>query len=205
MRQTLAPLVIALLAAAGAAHAADYVAVFKTPSGEPVADAVVTIRTAAGGAPKVEGPYVVAQRNIAFEPFVIVVPVGADVAFPNKDAVRHHVYSFSSAHPFELKLYGKDETRRVKFERPGIVALGCNIHDQMIGYIDVVDTPYAVKTDAKGEARIAGVPAGPVTLTVWHPWLKTPQNKIEWKAVIGGPAAPTPALDLRRPPEKHHG
>lgn len=204
MRLELA-VMLATLAIAAPAAAGDYVAVFKTPSGEPVADAVVTIRPAAGAAVKIDDPYAVAQRNIAFEPFVIVVPVGADVAFPNKDAVRHHVYSFSAAHPFELKLYGKDETRRVKFDRPGIVALGCNIHDQMIGYIDVVDTPYAVKTDAKGEARISGIPAGAATIAVWHPYLKTPQNRIEWKAVIGGVVPPPPALDVRRPAEKRHG
>jgi plastocyanin len=204
MRLNLA-VVLAIFALAAPAAAADYVAVFKTPSGEPVADAVVTIHPAAGGAAlRIEGPYTVAQRNIAFDPFVVVVPVGADVGFPNKDAVRHHVYSFSAAHPFELKLYGKDETRRVKFDRAGIVALGCNIHDQMIGYVDVVDTPYAVKTDAKGEAHISGVPAGPATIAVWHPYLKTPQNRIEWKAVIGGVVPPPPALDVRRPPEKHH-
>jgi hypothetical protein len=94
------------------------------------------------------------------------------VGFPNKDKVRHHVYSFSSAKTFELKLYGQQEERTVTFDKAGVVALGCNIHDSMIGYIYVADTPFAAKTNAAGEAMIRGLPAGAGTLTVWHPDMK---------------------------------
>lgn len=182
-------------------------ATVKTPTGEPVADAVVTLRPASGApAPKIEGPYKMAQHHIAFEPTVLIVPVGAEVAFPNLDTVRHHVYSFSPAHPFELKLYGHDETRKVAFDRAGIIALGCNIHDQMAGFIDVVDTPYYAKTDANGEAHITGVPAGAATVTVWHPYLKAPQNRMELKAAIPAVGAATAQVsaDVRRPPAMHH-
>ena len=142
-----------------------------------------------------------AQHNIAFEPTVLIAPVGAEVAFPNLDTVRHHVYSFSPSHPFELKLYGHDETRKVKFDRAGVIAVGCNIHDQMAGFIDVVDTPYYAKTDAHGEAKISGVPAGPAAVTVWQPYMKTPQNKLELKAVIPASGALTAQVsaDVRRP------
>jgi len=95
--------------------------------------------------------------------------VGSDVGFPNKDKVRHHVYSFSATKKFELKLYGQQEERTVHFDKAGIVPLGCNIHDQMIGFIVVTDSPYAVKTNAAGEAVIRGLPAGAATLSLWHP------------------------------------
>ena len=104
------------------------------------------------------------QHNIAFDPHVLIVPVGSTVGFPNLDKVRHHVYSFSKVKKFDLKLYGRDETRSVVFDKAGVVALGCNIHDSMSGFIIVVDTPYAMKTDANGRVVIANVPAGSATV-----------------------------------------
>ena len=85
--------------------------------------------------------YYLRQRQHQFHPFVLVVPVGANVSFPNFDPTRHHVYSFSPAKRFELKLFARDQSRSVRFDKPGVVALGCNIHDQMSAFIDVVDTP----------------------------------------------------------------
>ena len=76
------------------------------------------------------GRFVVSQRNIQFHPFLTIVPVGADVSFPNLDPTKHHVYSFSPAKRFELKLFARDQSRTVHFDKPGVVALGCNIHDR---------------------------------------------------------------------------
>lgn len=171
---------LATLSLAAAAQAADLTVVVRTPTGEPVKDAVVTV--AAAGAPaaqpvKFSWPYSVAQQNIAFNPFVLIVPVGSDVNFPNKDNVRHHVYSFSPVKKFELKLYGRDESRSVRFDKPGIVPLGCNIHDQMIAFVVVVDTPFAAKTGADGVAVIKGLPAGSAPMTVWQPYMKTARNQ----------------------------
>ena len=160
------------------AQASDLVVSVRTPQGRPVADAVVTVPGPRAAATRFVWPYRVAQHNMQFDPFVLIVPVGALVAFPNLDSVRHHVYSFSPAHPFELKLYGRDETRSVRFDKPGVIALGCNIHDQMVGFIDVVETPYAAKTDAAGEAVIHGVPAGATNVRVWHPYLRAAQNAV---------------------------
>ena len=119
--------------------------------GAPVEDAVVTVHPASG-TPKgpISFPWgtTMVQQNIAFGPHVLIVPVGATVRFPNKDKVRHHVYSFSRPAKFEIKLFGKDETRSYKFTTEGAVALGCNIHDSMSGFIKVVDTPYAAKSNA---------------------------------------------------------
>lgn len=171
---------LALLAfsAPALASAATVTLDVRGPDGRPLADAVVTIDVP-GHAPAVpRGPYVMEQRAIAFQPHVLVVPVGASVSFPNRDQVRHHVYSFSRAKRFDLKLYGREEQRSVVFDRPGIVALGCNIHDTMSGFIVVSASPYAVRTDAAGRAVLADVPPGPATLTVWSPAIRRPDNTL---------------------------
>lgn len=189
------------LAAAAPALAAELTVVLKTPNGQPVMDAVVTFHPAGGApAPRVQGTYVMSQENIQFHPFVLIVPVGANVSFPNHDSVRHHVYSFSPAKRFELKLYSRDETRSVHFDKAGVVALGCNIHDGMIAFIDVVDTPYAAKTDDKGEAVLADPPEGPGTLTLWHPYLKAPANEQVQAVTVTPGERLTYVLDLRAAP-----
>jgi len=190
--------------AAPAAHAGDLVVSLKDASGEPVVNAVVTYHPAAGvPAPRPAGAYVVAQADIRFEPFVLVAPVGAAVQFPNHDKVRHHVYSFSAAKRFELKLYGRDETRSVTFDHPGAVSLGCNIHDQMMGFIYITDTPYAAKSGPRGEVLLENLPAGPGTLTVWQPFLKSRGNAVDRQLSIPaqGEARAALSLDLRPPPK----
>lgn len=148
-----------------------------TAGGKPAADAVVMVRPDAGPRPgaRLAGPFVMSQRDMQFQPHVLVVPAGAEVSFPNLDPVHHHVYSFSKAKTFELKLYGKDETRRVRFERAGVVGVGCNIHDDMSAFIRVVDTPHAAKSGANGQVVVRDLPPGAATVTVWHPQLKGPE------------------------------
>lgn len=170
-------LFLALLAAltlATPAVAASLRVSVATPGGAPVRDAVVMVypKSPTGGPIRFPWAYVMTQKDMQFAPFVLVVPVGAEVAFPNRDPVRHHVYSFSGAKNFQLKLYGHDETRVVKFDKAGVVALGCNIHDSMTAFIRVVDTPYVGKTGARGEVLIQDVPAGAAMVAVWHPYLK---------------------------------
>jgi plastocyanin len=108
------------------------------------------------------------QEAKQFNPAVLVVPVGTEVSFPNNDKVRHHVYSFSPAKKFELKLYAGTPANPVLFDRPGVVVMGCNIHDQMTGWILVVSTPYLGKTAASGKVQIANVPPGNYALRTWH-------------------------------------
>jgi plastocyanin len=176
MRALLLSAVFALILAFPAA-AAELSVSLKTAGGQPVRDAVVSFMPSGGApAPKPEGRYEMAQENIQFTPFVLIVPVGADVTFPNHDKVRHHVYSFSPVKRFELKLYGHEEARTIRFDKPGIVALGCNIHDRMSAYIDVVDTPYAAKSDEAGEVVLKNLPPGGGVLTIWQPYLKAPGN-----------------------------
>jgi hypothetical protein len=177
----------------------------RTPQGRPVPEAVVTIAAPHSGPIRFPWPYTVAQQNLQFDPFVLVAPVGADVAFPNRDTVRHHVYSFSPTKTFELKLYGHDETRVVHFDKPGIVPLGCNIHDNMVAFVVVVDTPYAAKTDASGEAVLHGVPAGAQVARVWHPYLRAPGNSLSLSLVVprDGAARAQAVADLWAPITRH--
>lgn len=142
--------------------------VVSDSAGKPVKDAVVMVAGTSAGPIKFAWPMQMKQQDLTFDPFVLIVPVGAEVEFPNLDRVRHHVYSFSKGNKFELKLYGKEEARAVTLEKAGIVAIGCNIHDEMVAYIRVVDTPYAAKTGADGTVTL-DLPAGATTATVWHP------------------------------------
>jgi plastocyanin len=186
------------------AWAGDVAVTLRTPQGRPIADAVVTIEAPHAGPVRFAWPLVMAQQNLQFDPFVLIVPVGADVAFPNRDSVRHHVYSFSPAKTFELKLYGQDQTRVVHFDKPGVVPLGCNIHDGMVAFIVVVDTPYAAKTDAAGQAVIHGVPAGAQPLRVWHPYLRAPGSALTASLAVPASGVARVALsgELRTPPPR---
>lgn len=113
------------------------------------------------------------QQDALFEPFVLPIATGATVSFPNLDEFRHHVYSFSKAKRFQLRLYGQDETKQIVFEKPGIVALGCNIHDNMLAYIYVTDLPFFGKTDTSGRVEFENLPMGRYEIYVWHPDLKS--------------------------------
>jgi plastocyanin len=109
------------------------------------------------------------QVNLEFVPRLLVIQRGAEVDFPNSDTVSHHVYSFSAPKAFTLPLYKGEEHSPVRFEQPGVVILGCNIHDRMVGYILVVDTPYFAISDATGQAVVDGPPPGDYRLAAWSP------------------------------------
>ena len=168
------------------AGAATVTVEVRSSDGKPLAGAVVLIDAARkpAGPIKFDYAYEMAQKNITFAPHVLIVPVGSTVTFPNRDKVRHHVYSFSKPKRVDLKLYGKEETRSVVFDKAGVVALGCNIHDAMSGFVLVVDTPYAIQTDANGRAAITGVPAGAASVRIWHPTIRTPDNMLSQPATV---------------------
>lgn len=169
-----------------AASAADLDVQVRGTDGAPVAGAVVSIHLVgrATPRPRAGGTYTIDQQDIQFHPFVTAVPVGANVIFMNHDPVRHHVYSFSPAKKFELKLASKQQNQSVLFDKPGIVPLGCNIHDRMIAYLDVVDTPWAKAADANGHVVLRDIPAGGVTISVWHPYLRAQGNSLSRNAVL---------------------
>lgn len=156
-------LLISAPAPAGALHVTvvddhgqpvERVAVYAVPS-KPVA-----ITTSAHNA-------VMDQAHTAFVPHVLIVQTGTSVLFPNNDVVSHHVYSFSEPKPFELGLYRGNAHPPVLFDRPGLIVLGCNIHDSMLGYILVVDTPHYAQTDGQGTLSLDGLPADDYQVHVW--------------------------------------
>jgi plastocyanin len=122
-----------------------------------------------------------------FSPTVALVTVGSQVSFPNRDKVRHHVYSFSPAKTFDLKLYTGTPANPVLFDKPGVVVLGCNIHDQMAAWVLVLETPYFGKTPASGQVALPDVPPGTYQLRVWHPGLP-PGDPAQERAITVGSA-----------------
>lgn len=157
-------------------------------AGLPVRDAVVELRAAKAPAGPIRFPWTMgmAQRDRQFVPGTLIIAKGSTVAFPNLDNVRHSIYSFSKPARFEIDLYGRDQTRTQTFNIAGSVKLGCNIHDEMRGYIRVTDTPYAAKTDHNGFATLAGMASGSASLTVWHPLLRTPTSESKSAITIKG-------------------
>ena len=192
------------LALAGAAlpvAAAPLTVRVVDPSGRPVRDAVVTLYPAGSSArpARIGGRFVVSQKNLGFHPFLTIAPVGADVSFPNLDPTKHHVYSFSPAKKFELKLFAKDQSRTVHFDKPGVVALGCNIHDQMSAFIVVTDSAWTARTNAQGIASFGETPNAPARVTVWHPYLRAPGGLIQ-QAVAPSQRSLSFQVRLRPPP-----
>jgi plastocyanin len=157
---------------AGAAMAASLTGQIRDGSGAPLADAVVTARPAGGRlAPPVDLRPVrmeLDQKGREFIPHVLPVRVGTPVFFPNSDEIQHHVYSFSKAKRFEIKLYRGTPARPEVFDQPGVVAVGCNIHDWMLGYVYVTDAPYFARTDGQGRWELT-LPEGEYRLALWHP------------------------------------
>jgi len=141
---------------------------------------VVYVEPAAGHfTPRPGATAVVDQINKQFAPQVSVIETGTTVSFPNRDNIRHHVYSFSPAKPFELKLYSGKPSNPVLFDHAGVVTLGCNIHDVMLGYVVVVDTPFHAITDAQGLARIHGLPPGDYHLHAWTPGVHQGEHPVQ--------------------------
>jgi plastocyanin len=139
-------------------------------AGLPVVDAVLSLHSPAAAARAARAPAASAQldqRDYQFVPHVLPVATGTRVEFPNSDAVRHHVYSFSPAKRFELPLYGGTGAGPVQFDRAGVATLGCNIHDRMVAYVVVLDSPYFVRTGGDGIATLEA-PPGEYELRVWH-------------------------------------
>ena len=138
-------------------------------SGKALPEAVVFLESASAKA--VSKPLQnieIGQQARQFTPQVNVVTAGTSVTFPNRDNVRHHVYSFSPAKTFELKLYTGSLANPVVFDKPGIAVLGCNIHDNMAAWVVIVETPYYGRSGADGKLTLANVPPGDYRLRVWH-------------------------------------
>jgi len=173
------------LAAGAAAHAATLVISVQTADGRPLPGVVVTAHALDAPAHK-PAPIkaVMDQVNRAFEPDLLVIPVGSTVTFPNSDSVSHQIYSFSPAKRFQLPLYRGTPYPPVHFDQAGIVTLGCNIHDEMVGYLMVTDAPYYGRTSAVG-AWSADVARGRYRIAIWHPRMRESEEDLERELTVG--------------------
>lgn len=168
-------LLLALCMHSGIAIADDLTFRITDQNNEPAINTVVWISSPATdgmAAPGTEA--VMDQIERQFSPFILPIQAGTRVKFPNWDRIKHHVYSFSKAKRFELKLYSGKNANPVKFDKPGEVALGCNIHDWMLGYIYVVNSPYFALVDSDGRAEFKNIPANTYTVNLWNPGMKPP-------------------------------
>jgi plastocyanin len=178
--------VMFILMLAPCARAGDLRATVHDARGAALADAVV-VAVAEGASAETPRSRVeqVEQIDLEFVPHVKAIQAGTAVSFPNRDSVRHHVYSFSPAKRFELPLYVGTPAQPVVFDHPGIVTIGCNIHDWMVGYLYVSPSPHFATTGADGSARIAGLPAGRYTVRIWHPRLTSQEHETERRLELG--------------------
>src|SRR3954470_24068204 len=184
MNRLAAVIVLALYSVCRQSSAGSLSVAVKDANGGPVSDAVVYAEGGNSGSAKRQA--VIDQRDKQFVPYVSAVQVGTSVLFPNKDNIRHHVYSFSAAKKFELPLYAGVPAEPVVFDKVGFVTLGCNIHDWMIAYVAVLPTPYFQATRQDGRAVLKDLPAGQYTVQVWHPALKGQPESFAQRVDIGG-------------------
>ncbi len=169
-------------------------------AGAPIPEAVVYAMPLSGRMPSTAPrAAVIDQINKEFVPFVVPVQIGAAVTFPNKDNIRHHVYSFSPAKIFDLKLYSGVPAKPVIMEKAGPVALGCNIHDWMVGYVYVVESPWFTKTAKSGTASL-DLTDGEYDIRTWHPWqhADVPATRVK---VNGAEVRVSFRIDLNPPPK----
>ena len=156
--------------------AADISFTVRDQFGEPLADAVIELQGNKNLAHTQLPVAVMDQVNKQFSPNVLVIQQGQSVDFPNSDNIRHHVYSFSSAKPFNIKLYADRPEKPELFDNAGVVVLGCNIHDSMVGYIYVANGANTLKTAQDGKVQLKDITV-PTNLTIWHPNQASEINK----------------------------
>jgi plastocyanin len=139
-------------------------------AGKPLPNVVVYLQNHETAAmPQMPHSHEIEQQDKKFAPYVSVIRQQETVVFTNHDDITHHVYSFNGPARFEFRLQPQESNAVTDFEAPGVIAMGCNIHDWMSGYVMVVDTPFYTMTDAEGIASFADVPSNEYHLVAWHP------------------------------------
>ncbi|HSS70185.1 MAG TPA: methylamine utilization protein [Casimicrobiaceae bacterium] len=207
--------VLSLAPATALAQTAEIAARIVDEQGRPVPDAVVVAVPSDGSLrlPARTREGVVDQVDKEFTPKVTAILVGTSVSFPNNDNVRHQVYSFSPAKRFELPLYAGVPAQPVVFDKAGVVVLGCNIHDWMVGYVYVSESPYFAKTGQDGRALIGELPPREYVVRVWHAQLdgaeETTRKKVEATQArrfdVDWTLKLKPELKVRRTPTSERG
>lgn len=195
----------------GVVHAGDIRVSIVDQSSIPIVDAYVELvaQNGSGRAEPKDG--IIDQIDKEFVPLVSAMPVGSTVHFPNSDNIQHQIYSFSKTKTFELPLFAKNDTQKVLFSSPGIVHMGCNIHDWMLSYLYVYESKWFMQTDTKGSVDFSELPEGTYTLRVWSPRLKNNRDAVESTITIGETDNPAVSQtikirkEIRRLPRKESG
>ena len=164
-------LMVLLMSAAQPGAAADWTIVVEDAYSRALPEAALYLTGGPGRGSRAAGSAEVQQRNRKFEPGITVVQTGTAMTFPNRDTIRHSVYSFSRAKSFQLKMFPGKTAEPIVFDQPGIVTVGCNIHDEMAAWILVVDTPLVGKADSKGRFVFRDLKPGTYQLFAWYPGL----------------------------------
>jgi plastocyanin len=198
-----------LIARSALLQAADLTVEVRDPAGHGVAGIVLVAE------PQFEVParhvnrtVIMDQRQKQFVPNVLVVQTGTGIDFPNSDQIEHQVYSFSPAKPFQLSLYAGHKYPPIVFDHAGLVVVGCNIHDQMIGYIYVTDSPWFARSDDAGQWSPHDLPAGSYRVTAWHPRMQEAAgSSLQMTATVADGAPASVVFHLAKPlrPSTEHG
>jgi plastocyanin len=204
-------LAVALLAASAPLCAADLEASVLDDAGHGVAGIVLIaepqfeLATAKHSAPRT---VIMDQQHKQFVPNILVIQTGTAVDFPNSDQIEHQVYSFSPTKPFQLSLYAGHKYPPIVFDKAGLVVVGCNIHDQMIGYLYVTDSPYFGRSDGAGHWQLHDVPPGSYRIIAWHPRMQESVGPLLQQSISvadGTPAAAVFKLSKPLRPSREHG
>lgn len=209
-RGSLFALVLAFVCVHGTAIAATVSIAITDADGAPAASAIVSLMPVKGAPPQpsnMAASAVIDQRHQMFMPLIAIVRRGGHVVFANNDATMHQVYSFSPIKQFEYEIHQGERSPPVQFDKAGVAAIGCNIHDNMVAFVYVADSPWTVMTDALGRAVIDNVPDGAYRASVWHPKLAPGRAPPSAELAVAGASAAlsmsVPLLGGAMPGMKH--
>ena len=175
--------------------------------GHPVSDAVVSVRSTDPRRAGARVPAVsktIDQRDLAFVPYIEVFQPGDSVVFRNSDRTRHHVYSFSAVKQFEFVLAPGQSSRPQRLDKPGLVAVGCNIHDQMIAYLFVSNAPWIARSGNDGRVDFKGLASGPYVVDVWQPRMRPGRSPKSLMAIVADTGSSTLSWSLSLSPPTDH-